>query len=104
MSNKDARQRLRHGRLTEEYAAPGFEAFTEVKPSPRPEPRLVVRQAATLRQSREQKRAAEREARAIEREQRTAVARATKPERNAARLRQRAERAEHSVERLRHEL
>jgi hypothetical protein len=99
----DARERLRHGWLTEEHAAPGFEAFAGMTPVARPErqappPREQPHREPEARPpAREQERAAERDAQAA----RTAAA---KLERDASRRRQRVERVAKAVERLRVQL
>jgi len=101
-ADTDARERLRHGRLTEEHAAPGFEAFAGIAPAARQERPAPAREKPQRKRrarppSREQERAAERDARA-------AGVRASKLEREARRLRQRAETSAKAVERLRAQL
>jgi len=112
-ADTDARERLRRGRLIEEHAAPGFEAFAGMAPAGRREPATPPsatgeepqhREPRAPQPSRAHKRAAEREARASEREARIARIRAATLERDGTRLRQRVEKSAKAVERLRERL
>ena len=101
-ADANARECLRRGQLTEEHAAPGFEAFAGMAPAarherPAPAREKPQREPRVRPPSREQERAAERAGR-------SARAHAAKLERDASRRRQRVEKAAKAVERLREQL